>query len=230
MTSRFWCCFRKKGGREDLFLYFNGMNNSEHHISQIHGAWGKTIEQAGLLPIIPSKQPMFDFLWRCSLQDNQRQSKSILKLEMLTGYNPTPKRFLEIPLHQFLELGVHPKKAQLLRTLSQQATDGGVGWPSKNELLEDDEDVLVAKWTRNIKGLNPVHLERYLIFGVGRKNVFSSQDPDARLGYQQMMQLQEPMSSEEWGAVRKDCHPYGTLGMRCLWWHAKRVAIKTNPL
>lgn len=90
------------------------------------------------------------------------------KLKDKTGLEPTP--FVEMSVEELMKFGLNDRRAAYLRNAAQFALEGGL------EGLEAQNDKEVEKALTSVKGIGPWTAHMYLIFCLGRLDVWPTAD------------------------------------------------------
>ena len=116
--------------------------------------------------------------------------------------------------------GLSGRKAAYMIGIAE-AIESGELRPDELDELTDEEviDALVA-----LKGIGLWSAEMFLIFDLGRPDVFSGGDLGLRRGIQIVYELEEPPTPEEAVAIAASWSPHRTLASLYLW-----EAVHANP-
>ncbi len=116
--------------------------------------------------------------------------------------------------------GLSGRKATYMIGIAE-AIESGVLRPYELDELSDGEviEALVA-----LKGIGQWSAEMFLIFDLGRPDVFSGGDLGLRRGIQIVYELDEPPTPEEAVAIAASWSPHRTLASLYLW-----EAVHANP-
>ena len=109
--------------------------------------------------------------------------------------------------------GLSGRKASYMIGIAE-AIESGELRPDELDELTDDEvtEALVA-----LKGIGRWSAEMFLIFDLGRPDVFSGGDLGLRKGIQILYELEEPPTPEEAVAIAMSWSPHRTLASLYLW-------------
>jgi len=104
----------------------------------------------------------------------------------------TPENILKYKIEDFRGVGLSSQKAQYVHNIAIEFEVGGSMSQYQDakslDSLSNDEIILLFS---QIKGVGEWTVEMYLIFGLGRLDVFSSKDLGVRKGLQKMYELKE---------------------------------------
>ena len=102
----------------------------------------------------------------------------------------TPENILKYKIEDFRGVGLSSQKAQYVHNIAIEFEVGGSMSQYQDakslDSLSNDEIILLFS---QIKGVGEWTVEMYLIFGLGRLDVFSSKDLGVRKGLQKMYEL-----------------------------------------
>ena len=148
---------------------------------------GKWIDRIGPLALRRQRHH-FSALCRtiCSQQLGKRAAETIYGrfAELFApGTRPSPERLLELSTRELRECGLSGRKVEYLRALAREFHEGRLG-RMKFSLLEDRQiiDALVE-----VPGIGVWTAEMFLIFSVGRADVFSVGDLVLRKGVERVV-------------------------------------------
>ena len=104
----------------------------------------------------------------------------------------TPENILKYKMEDFRAVGLSSQKSQYVRNIAMEFKLGGnmYNYRSADSLNDLTNDELITLFSK-IKGVGEWTVEMYLIFGLGRLDVFSSKDLGVRKGLQKMYELKE---------------------------------------
>jgi 3-methyladenine DNA glycosylase/8-oxoguanine DNA glycosylase len=117
--------------------------------------------------------------------------------------------------------GLSGAKTASLLDLAAKVDDGTLRLDRIGRL---DDDAAVAHLT-TVRGVGPWTAEMFLIFTLGRLDVWPVGDYGVRVGYARAYRLVEPPSAKELGPLGDRFRPYRTLAA----WYCWRVAGTTTP-
>ncbi len=104
----------------------------------------------------------------------------------------TPENILKHKLEEFRGVGLSSQKAQYVHNIANEFKVGGSmsQYQDAKSLDGLSNDEIISLFSQ-IKGVGEWTVEMYLIFGLGRLDVFSSKDLGVRKGLQKMYELEE---------------------------------------
>ena len=104
----------------------------------------------------------------------------------------TPENILKYKIEDFRGVGLSSQKAQYVHNIAIEFEVGGSmsQYQDAKSLDGLSNDEIISLFSQ-IKGVGEWTVEMYLIFGLGRLDVFSSKDLGVRKGLQKMYELKE---------------------------------------
>ena len=120
---------------------------------------------------------------------------------------------LSIPEDKIREVGCSWAKVRSLKDLAQKVTDGTVDLKTIDDL---DHEAVVLTLTK-VKGIGPWTTEMFLMFALGREDVFSPGDLGLRNGIAKLYKLKEKPTPQEMLESSEKWKPYRTYASLILW-------------
>lgn len=129
------------------------------------------------------------------------------------GRAPSPEELLATPVADLRGAGLSGAKAAYLRDLAARVRDGRLDL-AHIATMPDEEAMreLVA-----VKGIGPWTAEMFLIFSLGRPDVFSFGDVGLINAMTRLYRLRKPASRERLARIVRRWAPYRSLAARYLW-------------
>lgn len=124
----------------------------------------------------------------------------------------TPEKVLKLSHETLRKAGMSNGKASYIRDLAQKVHASEV----RLELLRDLENEHVILELTKIKGIGRWTAEMFLMFTLGREDVFSHGDLGLRKAIERLYNLQNP-TKEQIEAIAIKWSPYRTYASRILW-------------
>ncbi len=124
----------------------------------------------------------------------------------------TPKAILKIKPEKIRECGLSNAKVTYVQDLAKKISGGEVELEKLNEL--SDEEVIVE--LTKIKGIGRWTAEMFLMFSLGREDVFSHGDLGLRNAIKKLYSLEDPTVKQVEEIVVK-WSPFRTYASRVLW-------------
>jgi DNA-3-methyladenine glycosylase II len=146
------------------------------------------------LELRPTKSPPFDRLIESVIfqqLSGKAASTIFARFVNLVG-KVTPENILMYKFEDFRGVGLSSQKAQYVHNIANEFKVGGsMSQYSDAKSLDDLSNKEIISLFSQIKGVGEWTVEMYLIFGLGRLDVFSSKDLGVRKGLQKMYKLDE---------------------------------------
>jgi DNA-3-methyladenine glycosylase II len=142
----------------------------------------------------------------------------------------TPEAYLATPSELLVKAGLSRQKLAYSRDLAAAALDGRVDF---NRLhAHEDEDAI--EHLVSIKGIGRWTAEIYLLFSLGRCDVWPAEDLALQVGLQHLKQLDERPRGKVMRALGEAWRPWRGVGAYFLWhvYHhlTRRVAVPIEPV
>ncbi len=150
-----------------------------------------------------------------SQQLSTHAAKAIyLRLTGVVGRRaPRPVDILEIPDSKFLEIGFSRSKVRYVKNVAEVFRSRRMG-PKSFGSMSDEE---VTKLLTSIKGIGQWSAHMFLIFALGRLDVFPVGDLGLRNAMARAYRLRKPPSLDRLQRIGDKWRPYRTIGTWYLW-------------
>ena len=149
-----------------------------------------------------------------SQQLGSKAADAIVKrfLNMFSGM-PTPEKVLKVSEEEFRAIGMSYAKARYVRNLAESVLKGEV---SLKRLPKMEDGEVVAELTK-VKGIGRWTAEMFLIFTLGREDVFSFGDLGLRRGLEKVYGKNRIRSQKSAEKIVGRWAPYRSYGSLALW-------------
>jgi DNA-3-methyladenine glycosylase II len=137
---------------------------------------------------------------------------------------PTPKQVLAMPAARMRKCGLSKMKVKFIKDLARKILDGTVDF-KKMDSWSDEE---VIEHLIQVKGIGKWTAEMFLIFALGRDDVFSYGDLALRDAIRIIYKLKKHPTEKQARAIALKWVPYRTLASRYLW-ASRRMDLKKVP-
>lgn len=124
----------------------------------------------------------------------------------------TPGLVLELSHEQLREVGMSNAKAKFIKDLSEKVLSGELDLTNINAL----ENSQVIEQLTKVKGIGPWTAEMFLMFTLGREDIFSYGDLGLKNAIKKIYQLESP-TKVEIELISSKWKPYRTYACRILW-------------
>lgn len=125
----------------------------------------------------------------------------------------TPSKVLAFSEQELRNVGMSWAKARYARDLAQKVKNKEV----RLDNLHDLDDKLVVKELIEVKGIGNWTAEMFLIFTLGRENVFSHGDLGLRKALQRLYNFKDKPNEKQINKIVNKWSPYKSYGCLALW-------------
>jgi DNA-3-methyladenine glycosylase II len=140
---------------------------------------------------------------------------------LFDGGTPTPEAVLALPVDKLRGAGLSGSKTASIRDLAEKVDDGSVQL-DRIARLPDDE---VVRELTLVRGIGPWTAEMFLIFQLGRLDVWPVGDFGIRKGYALLYGLEDPPEPKELDPLGDRFRPYRSVAA----WYCWRAAETVTP-
>lgn len=139
-------------------------------------------------------------------------------IDLFKGKKITPNSILSFSEKELKSVGLSWQKTKYIIDLSQKVKDKEVDL--KN--ISNMDDYSVLKELTKVKGIGPWTAEMFLMFTLGREDIFSYGDLILRKAVQRLYKLKDKASEEEVNKIVNKWTPYKSYGSLALWMSADK--------
>jgi DNA-3-methyladenine glycosylase II len=132
---------------------------------------------------------------------------------------PRPEELLQTPRRKLRGVGLSRQKIRYLRDLSRQITSGAVPLARLGRM--SDEEVITA--LTRVKGIGRWTAEMFLIFSLGRPDVWAVDDLGLQLAVKQLYGLRHHPSARSMQRLAEPWRPYRSVASWYLWQSRRRI-------
>jgi DNA-3-methyladenine glycosylase II len=125
----------------------------------------------------------------------------------------TPQGVLKFSEEKLRNTGMSWAKARFIRDLAQKVSDQSVQLSQLDQLSNDDVIVELTK----VKGIGPWTAEMFLMFTLGREDIFSFGDLGLAKAIQKLYSLKKKPTRKQLEKITKRWSPYRTHAALVLW-------------
>jgi 3-methyladenine DNA glycosylase/8-oxoguanine DNA glycosylase len=140
---------------------------------------------------------------------------------LFDGETATPGAVLALPVDQLRAAGLSGAKTASIRDLAEKVLDGSVQLDRINRLPDDE----IVRELTLVRGIGPWTAEMFLIFQLGRLDVWPVGDFGIRKGYALLYGLTAPPSEKELEPLGEPFRPYRSVAA----WYCWRAAETVTP-
>ena len=177
---------------------------------------GKIIDSVGLLEIPQERESPFYVLVKSIIYQQLagKAAKAIFNRFLgLCRYNISPKNVFRLPSKKLKEIGIPERKITYIKELSDQFINGEL---NSFQFSEKSNEEIIKKLT-SVKGIGPWTAEMFLMFYLGREDVFSIKDLGLHKTICKLYGKKFPMKKQELEEISLKWKPYRTLACLYLW-------------
>jgi DNA-3-methyladenine glycosylase II len=140
---------------------------------------------------------------------------------LFDGDGPTPEAVLALPVDRLRGAGLSGSKTASIRDLAEKVVDGSVQL-DRIARLPDDE---IKRELTLVRGIGPWTAEMFLIFQLGRLDVWPVDDFGVRNGYARLYGLADAPKARELVPFGERFRPYRSVAA----WYCWRAADTVTP-
>jgi DNA-3-methyladenine glycosylase II len=140
---------------------------------------------------------------------------------LFDGDGPTPEAVLALPVDQLRGAGLSGSKTASIRDLADKVVDGSVQL-ERIARLPDDE---IKRELTLVRGIGPWTADMFLIFQLGRLDVWPVDDYGVRNGYSRLYGLGDVPTARELAPMGDRFQPYRSVAA----WYCWRAADTVTP-
>jgi DNA-3-methyladenine glycosylase II len=126
---------------------------------------------------------------------------------------PTPRQVLALPTAKMRAAGLSKMKVSFIKDLAKKILDGTVNLKGIYSLTDEE----VIEHLTRVKGIGPWTAEMFLIFSLGREDVFSYGDLGLKNAIRKIYNLKKHPTPAQAKKITDQWRPYRSLGSRYLW-------------
>jgi DNA-3-methyladenine glycosylase II len=139
--------------------------------------------------------------------------------KLFDGKKISPENVLNIPDQKLRDVGMSWSKVKYVKDLAQKISDNEL----KLEELDNLKDEEVIKSLTKVKGIGPWTAEMFLMFTLGREDVFSHGDLGLKNAMKKLYKLKKEPARKQIEKIVEKWKPYRSYASRILW---KSLEIK----
>ena len=125
----------------------------------------------------------------------------------------TSTRVMKLSEEQIRNIGTSWSKARYIKNLAQTVTDGTV---NLDNIASYDDEGVIAELTK-VKGIGPWTAEMFLMFTLGREDVFSYGDLGLKKAIKKLYGFKKDPTVKQMEKIVNKWKPYRTYAARILW-------------
>lgn len=150
-----------------------------------------------------------------SQQISWAAASSILKRlkKLYNGRLPSPGQYLRTNKRRIMSAGISPQKFSYIKDLCERIEDGRL----ELRKFQNMPDNLIIEELDEVKGIGRWTAEMFLMFSLGRADVFPMDDLGLRKAVQRIYGLRSVPDKKKLAQISSKWGPYGTLASIYLW-------------
>ncbi|HUC02209.1 MAG TPA: DNA-3-methyladenine glycosylase [Candidatus Paceibacterota bacterium] len=126
---------------------------------------------------------------------------------------PTPREILAMPVAKMRKCGLSRMKVSFIKDLARKTLDGTLDFKHMDAM----SDAEIVEHLVRVKGIGQWTAEMFLIFSLGRDDVFSYGDLGLRNAMKKIYKMKAAPTSAQAEKITAKWKPYRSLGSRYLW-------------
>ncbi|MBY0122922.1 DNA-3-methyladenine glycosylase [Bacillus sp. S/N-304-OC-R1] len=128
-------------------------------------------------------------------------------------FYPLPEKVAELTVEDLRELQFSGRKAEYVIGIAKEVTAGNLNF----ERLKTQSDEEIFKQLIKLRGVGPWTVQNFLMFGLGRPNLFPMADIGIQNALKKLYQLEAKPAFEDMESYSKDWKPYLSYASLYLW-------------
>jgi 3-methyladenine DNA glycosylase/8-oxoguanine DNA glycosylase len=140
---------------------------------------------------------------------------------LFDGEAPTPEAVLALPVAKLRAAGLSGSKAASIRDLAEKVLDGSVRLDRITRLPDDE----IVRELTLVRGIGPWTAEMFLIFQLGRLDVWPVGDYGVRKGYALLYGMRDAPAASQLAPLGDRFRPYRSVAA----WYCWRAAETVTP-
>ena len=191
-----------------------------HHLRQT--TISPLIDLFGHTPITVSNDP-FACLITCIIHQQIQRTFAIQVTKRFvrmygerignSWFFPSPEIIANLTIDELRDLQLSTRKAEYMIGIAKAWSEGVLSHQDYRTLSSDE----ISKELIKLKGVGPWTVENFLLFGLGRKDIFPVGDVGIQIALQKLLNLDEKPSKEIMDYVKEQVSPFGSYAALYLW-------------
>ena len=172
---------------------------------------GDVVDTHGPISLEPAPDPFERLLVSIVRQQVSMNAAAAIETRLFERVDPTPSAILEAEPESLRDAGLSAAKSEYVKNLANTWTENG--W-SREFFAAKDDDAVIDELT-TVKGVGPWTGKMFLIFGLGREDVFPVED----LGIRNAMWalVDDDLTRAEMVDAAERWRPYRSYASEYLW-------------
>jgi DNA-3-methyladenine glycosylase II len=209
-----------------MFMDNNALHLAMQHLIQVDPDIKKAFIELGM-PKARTRSSGFEafLLTIVSQQLSSKVAKVIVERLLCLMEEVTPEEFMKIPAQSLREAGLSSRKIEYTQGIARAALDGSFDIDGL-ESLGDDEAIKVIT---SLRGLGRWSAEIYLMFSLGRMDVFPADDLGLLVGLQRLKGLDSRPTAKQAREMVVHWTPCRSVGALFLWHYYHHTTSTLKP-
>ncbi|OIU70470.1 DNA-3-methyladenine glycosylase family protein [Rossellomorea aquimaris] len=128
-------------------------------------------------------------------------------------FYPSPEKTAALTVEELRELQFSQRKAEYVIGLGEKVASGEL---NLDELAQESDEAIIKELTK-IRGIGPWTAQSYLLFGLGRPNLFPTADIGIQNAIKLLYKMDRKPTQEELEQFSSPWHPYLSYASLYLW-------------
>ena len=185
------------------------------HFKKVDNILYKAAKKVGHVKLYSSSD---HFIRLCKSIINQQLSNRVgdvifKRFEKLFNKKIKPEKVLQIEEEKIRTIGISYSKIRYLKDLSEKIINKEIVF---KELESEKEEIIIEKLTC-VKGIGRWTAEMFLMFSLGKPDVFSTGDLGLKNAVQKLYKLKDKPSEKQLKKISSKWSPYRTYASMILW-------------
>jgi len=155
-------------------------------------------------------------------QLSTKAAQSIMARVLDLMDEPTPEQFIKIPPQTLRDAGLSFRKIEYTQGLASAVLEGSFDIDGLESLSDEDAIKEITK----LRGLGRWSAEIYLMFSLGRKDIFPADDLGILVGLQLLKGLDSKPTAKQAREMVGHWAPWRSAGALCLWHYYHHASNK----
>ena len=204
----------------DLFQWQTGLNEMHAHFLQTD--LKPIFEEHVGTPIILEFDPFATIIKSIIHQQLNLKFAFTLTHRFVTKFGwekdgvwfyPSPEKVANLTVEELRELQFSQRKAEYVIGIGQKVSSGEL---DLNHLAVQPDEEVIKELTK-IRGIGPWTAQSFLLFGLGRPNLFPKADIGIQNAIKKLFQMEQKPTMDELDELSASWHPYLSYASLYLW-------------
>jgi DNA-3-methyladenine glycosylase II len=188
-----------------------------NYLSQTDFRLGEVIRSIGKYSIKTTIDPFQSLIESIIFQQLAGRVANIINRRFLDYYNnipPTPEQIISTPAHMLkAKVGLSSRKIEYIKDVSARIIDRRLNFALMPEMTDEE----IVNQLIQVKGIGRWTAEMFLIFCLGRQDIFPVDDLGVRKAIQKVYRLPELPKPSAMLVIAQSWKPYRSIATWYLW-------------